>query len=206
MQGIYRIAMKIKVCGMKYADNIREVAKLSPDFMGFIFYSKSKRYVGEDFIIPEIHSSVKKVGVFVNDSIENIVKKVRTYKLDYVQLHGNESPEFCKSVRHTTEIVKAFGIDEQFDFSLLNQYENTCEYFLFDTRTNEYGGSGKKFDWKILERYNGKTPYFLSGGIDSAETGNTKPFAIDVNSKFETEPGVKDIAKLKKLKNELSCK
>ena len=203
--------MKLKVCGMKYTDNIREVAKLSPDFMGFIFYKDSKRFVGDDFVMPEISSAIKKVGVFVNDSIENIITNVRMYKLDYVQLHGNESPEFCKKVGEKARVIKAFGLpchserseESDFSFSFLNEYENYCEYFLFDTRTHVYGGTGKKFDWKILERYKGKTPFFLSGGIDSAETGNTNPFAIDVNSKFEIEPGLKDITKLKKLKDEL---
>ena len=201
---------------MKYSDNIREVAKLSPDFMGFIFYKDSKRFVGDDFVMPEISSEIKKVGVFVlgvgyfnnpaYDGIEIVMKEVKKHKLDYAQLHSDEVPEFCKDLSSQVKIIKAFGIDEDFDFNRLKAYESYCEYFLFDTRAHDYGGTGKKFDWKILERYKGKTPFFLSGGIDSAETGNTTPFAIDVNSKFEIEPGLKDITKLKKLKDELSGK
>ena len=208
--------MKLKTCGMKYADNIREVAKLSPDFMGFIFYKDSKRFVGHDFVVPEISSAIKKVGVFVlgvgyfnnpkYDGVEIVMKEVKKHKLDYAQLHSDEVPEFCKDLSSQVKIIKAFGIDEDFDFDRLKAYEPYCEYFLFDTRSHGYGGTGKKFDWKILDRYKGKTPFFLSGGIDSAETGNTNPFAIDVNSKFEIEPGLKDIHKLKKLKDELSGK
>ncbi|MFH1005376.1 MAG: phosphoribosylanthranilate isomerase [Bacteroidota bacterium] len=191
--------MKLKICGMKYADNIREVAKLSPDFMGFIFYPYSKRFVGYNFVMPEITFSIKKVGVFVNDSIENILNKVKKYKLDFVQLHGNESVEFCKRTGEKVKIIKAFGIDEQFNFSALNEYENCCEYFLLDTKTKEYGGSGKSFDKNFLKHYKSQKPFFLSGGIDLEEVSilNTSNlFAIDVNSKFEISPGVKDINKL----------
>jgi len=198
--------MKLKICGMKYADNIREVAKLSPDFMGFIFYEKSKRFVGKDFIIPEISSEIKRVGVFVNDSLENISEKVKKHKLDFVQLHGVESADFCKAISAKIKVIKAFGVDEQFDFSILKQYEPFFEYFLFDTKTELYGGSGQSFDKNILSNYKLSKPYFLSGGIDSANVGALNPFAIDVNSKFETEPGLKDINKLKLLKDELSGK
>lgn len=202
--------MKIKICGMKYTDNIREVSKLSPDFMGFIFYAQSKRYVGEDFQMPVIPSSIKKVGVFVNDSAENIFEKIKRFNLDYVQLHGDESVEFCKMVGEKAKVIKAFGIDERFDFLSLAGYESSCGYFLFDTKTNEYGGSGKSFDRNILRNYSSK-PYFLSGGIDLVEVSSIKsqvsrPLAIDVNSKFEIEPGIKDIHKLKKLIDEVRSK
>jgi phosphoribosylanthranilate isomerase len=203
--------LKLKICGMKYPDNIREVAQLAPDYMGFIFYQKSKRFVGADFVIPEISSSIKKVGVFVNDTIDNILVKVNKYKLDLVQLHGDESAEFCKTIRTTVPVIKAFGIDENFDFSLLNKYADSCDYFLFDTKTPEYGGSGTKFDWNILENYKGNKPFFLSGGIELESVkkiSNLKSqisnlYAIDVNSKFEIKPGLKDIDKLKTMKNEL---
>lgn len=196
--------LQVKICGMKYPDNIREVAKLFPDFMGFIFYPKSKRFVGNDFVLPELPSSVKRAGVFVNESEKNILDLVRKYKLDYVQLHGDESPEFCKSLSGKTKIIKAFGVEKGFDFSLLKDYEDYCEYFLFDTKTKEYGGSGVSFDKAILRKYTLQVPFFLSGGIDSDEvstlrTPNSQLFAIDVNSKFETELGLKDINKLKQL-------
>jgi len=196
---------------MKYADNIREVAKIYPGFMGFIFFSKSKRYVGEDFVMPEISSEIKKVGVFVNDSIENISAKANKHKLDFIQLHGDETSQFCRSVHKNVNVIKAFGIDDDFDFSVLKQYENCCEYFLFDTKSNEYGGSGKEFDRNILWNYKLSKPYFLSGGISIEEVRSQKPelrnaFALDVNSKFETKPGFKDLNKLKLLKDELSGK
>src|SRR3972149_4348722 len=196
--------MKLKICGMKYADNMMEVAKLSPDFMGFIFYSKSKRFVGNDFMIPEISFSIKKVGVFVNDTVENIFDKAEKYNLDFVQLHGDESAEFCSQLfqsfkfwKSSVRIIKALGINEQYDFSILNEYESSCKYFLFDTKTKEYSGSGKSIDRNILKNYKSSKPYFLSGGLESANVGDVTPFAIDVNSKFEIEPGLKDINKLK---------
>lgn len=194
--------MKLKVCGMKYADNIAEVAKLSPDYMGFIFYSKSKRFVGDDFTMPEIPASIKKVGVFVNESIENIEEKINKYKLDYVQLHGDESPEFCERISKSVKVIKAFGVDESFDFISLNKYENSCEYFLFDTKAAAYGGSGTSFDKSVLKKYHLSVPFFVSGGIGMEEIQNLRYqisnlYAVDVNSKFETEPGLKDINKLK---------
>jgi phosphoribosylanthranilate isomerase len=196
--------MKLKVCGMKYADNIKEVAELLPDYMGFIFYPLSKRFVNDDFEIPVIHTSIKKVGVFVNESEKNILEKVKKYKLNYVQLHGNESPDFCERLSGSIKIIKAFGVESGFDFPSLKEYENYCEYFLFDTKTEDYGGSGKSFDKSILKNYKLTKPYFVSGGIGLEETSqlrtyNLQPFAIDVNSKFEIEPGLKDISKLKLL-------
>jgi phosphoribosylanthranilate isomerase len=205
--------MKFKVCGMKYADNIFEVSKLSPDFMGFIFYPKSKRFVGEDFVMPEIPFSIKKVGVFVNESIENILEKTKKYKLDFVQLHGDDF-----KLLGSCKIIKAFGLpchseqsEESFSFNFLNDFANSCEYFLFDTKTVNYGGSGQSFDKSILQSYKLQKPFFISGGIDLAASAKLKkldpnPLALDVNSKFETEPAVKEINKLKILKYELSSK
>lgn len=200
--------MKLKICGMKYTDNIREVIKLNPDFMGFIFYPQSKRFVGENFIIPLIPLTIKKVGVFVNDSEENILQKVREHKLDYIQLHGDESTEICKNLTDSVKIIKAFGIDNSFDFSVLNDYFEFCDYFLFDTKIIHYGGSGKKFDRVILKKYSLQKQFFLSGGVGIDEISDIKNqipecFAIDVNSKFEIEPGIKDYNKLKHFKDEL---
>lgn len=202
--------MKIKVCGMKYSHNILEVATLVPDFIGLIFYPNSKRYVGENFVMPEISSEINKIGVFVNDTVENIFDKVKKYRLDYVQLHGEESTAFCQQVRERVKVIKAFSIDDQFDFYSLKKYEDVCEYFLFDTKTNDYGGSGKPFNRHLLSCYASK-PYFLSGGVDLEEILHPKfnslnVFAIDVNSRFEMEPGLKDINKLKKLFNALHGK
>ncbi len=204
--------MKLKICGMKYAGNIREVSGLSPDYMGFIFYPGSKRYVGPDFAMPELNPEINKVGVFVNESLENILAMVRKHGLDLVQLHGDEPAEFCGRVQEHVKVIKAFGLNEHFDFSCLEEYSSCCEYFLFDSKTSGYGGSGKSFDRNILKDYKLKKPFFLSGGIDANIASGLRTddpgglFGIDVNSKFESEPGLKDLHKLKLLKDELSGK
>jgi phosphoribosylanthranilate isomerase len=200
--------MKIKICGLKYKNNIEQVAYLRPDYMGFIFYDKSKRFVGEDFIMPVISSKIKKVGVFVNAKADYIIDKINKHKLDVIQLHGDEKPGFCKVMSHLITVIKSFGIDDSFDFKSIEPYKNCCDYFLFDTKTNEYGGSGKQFDWNIFKGYDNKIPFFLSGGIGLKELKSVSSFklkvhAVDVNSRFEIEPGLKDIGKLEKIfKNE----
>ena len=201
--------MNFKVCGLKHPENIKQTAELKPNYMGFIFYPQSKRFVGEDFIIPAIPSEIKKVGVFVNASATYIIDKIDQYKLDLIQLHGDEKPDFCEVFNHLIPVIKAFGIDESFDFKKLEAYKECCSYFLFDTKTTEYGGSGKSFDKKILEKYDNSIPFFLSGGLGLEEveklvSEKSKIYAIDVNSKFEIEPGLKDIKKLKQLADELS--
>lgn len=198
--------MKLKICGMKYPDNILEVGSLLPDYMGFIFWKKSARYFDE--IIPELLKSIKKVGVFVNASEDEILKKVKKYNLQAVQLHGDESVEFCSDLKEkidsTIEIIKVFSVNEDFDFSVLKPFESVCDYFLFDTKGKLPGGNGTTFDWKILENYPSTKPFFLSGGIGIDELEQVKQvlksnlplFAIDINSKFESEPGLKKIALL----------
>lgn len=201
--------MKLKVCGLKYKDNINEIIKLKVDYLGFIFYPKSKRFVGEDFVMPETPKQVLKIGVFVNADINYVIEKVNKYNLNGVQIHGDERAEYCKELNKKLNdviILKAFGIDEKFDFNSLKYYEQHCDYFLFDTKTKDYGGSGKQFNWEILKNYNNPTPYFISGGIGVNEYKDVKAnasllnyFAIDVNSKFEIEPGLKNIDKLKEI-------
>lgn len=204
--------MLLKICGLKDPENIKQVAALKPDFMGFIFYPKSKRFVGDDFVIPPISPEIKKVGVFVNANASFIIDKVDEHKLDLIQLHGDEKPEFCEVLNHIVPVIKAFGIDETFDFRILESYKNVCSYFLFDTKTKEYGGSGKQFDWTILEKYDNSLQFFLSGGIGLEEIqrlkiekledwkiGKLNIHVIDVNSKFEVKPGIKDIKELEKL-------
>ena len=198
--------MKFKICGMKYQDNIKSVADLQPDYLGFIFYEKSKRnFVNK---IPEISYEIKKTGVFVDASIEFILKKIKDHKLKAVQLHGYESPDFCKELfKKQIEIIKVFSVDDNFDFEVLNNYEGVCDYFLFDTKGKERGGNGIIFNWEILKKYPLKKPYFLSGGIGLNEVENLKVFlkskaskycyALDVNSKFEDKPGFKNIQNLK---------
>lgn len=203
---------------MKFSDNILEIEQLQPDFMGFIFYEKSPRFYSEE-AIPEINA-VKKVGVFVNASEGEIIEKTIKYGLDLVQLHGNESSDFCKDLKEIflknnleVEIIKAFSVDENFDFGALKTYEENTHYFLFDTKGKLYGGNGTVFNWQILKNYTLKKPYFLSGGIGISEINQLKTFlktpeskycfAIDINSKFETEPGLKDKIVLKEFKKAL---
>ncbi len=196
--------MKIKICGMKYPENILEVSQLLPDYLGFIFYEKSTRYF--DGEIPKIPDSIKKVGVFVNAKQDEILSKIKKYNLDLIQLHGNESPEYCQNLKQEKiKIIKVFSIDDNFDFSELNNYEKVCDYFLFDTKGKLHGGNGITFNWKILENYTSKKPFFLSGGIGLEEIKkinglNLPIFAIDVNSKFEIKPGLKNVQLLQKIK------
>lgn len=198
--------MKLKICGMKYQENILDVAALSPDYMGFIFYENSPRSI--DTYIPDIPKSIKKVGVFVNESLENVKKKAAQYNLNTVQLHGHEAPEFCRELKSKgLEIIKVFSIRNEFDFSRLSGYEPFIDFFLFDTKGPNPGGNGFCFNWSVLQEYNSNKPYFLSGGIGVEQLESLKKFknstaakqcyAIDINSKFELKPGLKDDIKLK---------
>mgnify|MGYP003630001749 CR=1 FL=1 len=207
--------IKLKICGMKYSENIQEIATLKPDYLGFIFWDKSSRKFDLKEL-PKLDSNVKKVGVFVDTSLEEIQTKIKTFQLDAIQLHGNESVEFCANLKNEkVEIIKAFSINNDFDFSELKAYENVVDYFLFDTKGKLPGGNGTTFDWQVLKNYNLQKPFFLSGGIGLTEISKTKEFldsdlsnycyAIDVNSRFETEPGLKnknELEKFKKLLNE----
>lgn len=204
--------------------NPEEVATLQPDYLGFIFWEPSSRYFSGE--MPSVPSSIKKVGVFVDASLEEVLEKVTQFQLDAVQLHGKESVQYCSALRHAElvsashvsetpkqvrgdllEIIKVFSIKDDFDFSILKDYEAVCDYFLFDTKGKLPGGNGYTFDWSILENYLSSKPFFLSGGIglDSKEklkdflnsNASENCFAIDVNSKFETAPGLKNIDDLK---------
>lgn len=196
--------MKIKVCGLKYPENIEAVAALEPDYMGFIFYGKSPRYMADlnDGVLQDLPSAIKKTGVFVNESAENIERLVKQYDLGAIQLHGDESPEFCAAFKNKATVIKAFGINEDFDFTHLKAYITNVDFFLFDTKTKEYGGSGKTFDWGILDQYKLDVPFFLSGGLgpdNIEEVKNIKHprfYGVDLNSRFEIEPGLKNIEKL----------
>ncbi|HEY9168574.1 MAG TPA: phosphoribosylanthranilate isomerase [Lutibacter sp.] len=199
--------MKIKVCGMRDKENISSLLALKPDYIGFIFYAQSKRFVAD---IPqiEIPSSVKKVGVFVDETIDKVVEKAMQYNLDFVQLHGNETPEFCAELStKNIKIIKAFSVDENFDFSAIKSFEKHISLFLFDTKGKNYGGNGIKFDWDLVQNYKGKTPFLLSGGISKNDAIEIKQFkhsaffGIDINSGFELEPGLKNINEIKKFKS-----
>ena len=205
---------KLKICGMKFQENILEVAALQPDYLGFIFYDKSARFF--DGEIPKLPKEIKKVGVFVNASLEYIRARIEKYDLQAVQLHGSESPEFCAVLQHQfseIEIIKVFSIKEEFDFKVLQAFENVCDYFLFDTKGKLPGGNGYTFNWEVLKNYSSTKPYFLSGGIgfDAVEKivnflkedASKYCYVIDVNSKFELEPGLKNSKTLKAFKNTL---
>lgn len=192
----------IKVCGMTDGDNIREVENLGVDLMGFIFYPKSPRRVKT---LPSyLPSNVKKVGVFVNVSPEEILVQDIRYHFDYVQLHGNESPQVCMKVKdYGLKVIKAFSISEKSDIDKVKDYAGICDYFVFDTKTVLVGGSGNTFDWTILDGYKENVPFLLSGGLSLENIDQIKAFSheslagYDLNSKFEIEPGIKDISKLK---------
>ncbi|MBU3009813.1 phosphoribosylanthranilate isomerase [Polaribacter vadi] len=226
--------MKLKVCGMKYVENIQQVAELNPDYLGFIFYDNSKRNF--EGIIPEFSNSIKKTGVFVNEYVEIVISLVEEYRLDAIQLHGDESVEYIIKLKrqlaenralfieenkqikkkknqhyiskNEVEIIKVFGIKDEFNFDVLQPYLDVVDFFLFDTKGKERGGNGTKFDWSVLEKYPYDKPFFLSGGIGPKDIEqiqivrktNLPIYALDVNSKFEMEPGRKKIEELKEFK------
>lgn len=201
--------MLIKVCGMREPDNIRRVAEAGADWMGFIFYARSPRFAGSlspDEISKEraVREPPVRVGVFVDATPEYMMEMGNKYALGYLQLHGNESPDTCYALqKRGYAVIKAFSIADKEDLKLTADYEGRADYFLFDTKCNGYGGSGKQFDWSVLTAYKGQTPFLLSGGInpDSVEVirnfHHPKLAGLDLNSGFETAPGLKDIEKLK---------
>lgn len=195
--------LKIKVCGMKFTANREAVEKLPVDWLGFIFYPQSKRFVGENPETRIFDSAKEKVGVFVNQNAFEIMALSKKYKLDWIQLHGNENPQTCRMLKmQGLKIIKVFSFDDDFDFETTVAYEKAASLFLFDTKTTLHGGSGKKFDWTLLEKYTGHTPFLLSGGIGPGDAeeilkiNHLKLTGIDVNSGFEDQPGVKNIEKL----------
>ncbi|MEP0368259.1 MAG: phosphoribosylanthranilate isomerase [Cyclobacteriaceae bacterium] len=201
--------MKLKVCGMREKENIEELLQLEPDFIGFIFYAKSPRFV-ENFEIPDVPTETKKVGVFVNEDESVILDCVEKYGLDYVQLHGNEPVELAESIKQKgVGVIKVFGVMDALPSAEIRPYEDAVDYFLFDTKTPAHGGSGQKFDWSILKSYDSTKPFFLSGGIDVSDIEEIKKMniekleVIDVNSRFEIAPGLKNIERVKALKSKL---
>lgn len=192
---------------MRDPSNIVDVMELLPDYMGFIFYKDSPRYVGEDFEMPAIPSSIQKTGVFVNEQTDRIIRTVSDYQLDLVQLHGNETVDQCKKLKDAgIEIVKAFSVDENFNFEAVDPYKNYVRFFLFDTKGKYYGGNASTFDWSLLKKYDQSVPFFLSGGISAESVKDTKQFsnlniyALDANSGVEASPGVKEVNKVQELK------
>lgn len=203
--------MKLKVCGMRSPDNILSLSALNPDYMGFIFWEPSGRFVSD--ATPPLPESIKKTGVFVDAPIDFIKKISQKHQLQALQLHGSESSEFCKKLKNQTqlELIKAFPVGSDFDFNILEAYETACDYFLLDAKGELPGGNGRQFDWSVLQSYPSKKPFFLSGGIGpddhvaiaSIISLNLPLYAIDINSKFENDIGLKDIERVRKFKAKL---
>lgn len=197
---------------MRDDDNILAVADVQPDYMGFIFYPQSPRFVGDDFqFLFQVPSSIKKVGVFVNASSEEMQRQVKRLRLDYLQLHGDESASQCEELKKSGfKVIKAFSVGDDFDFDVTKQYQPFVNFFLFDTKGKYYGGNARTFDWSILEKYDQKVPFFLSGGIspyNAADVEKLKDMnvhAVDVNSGVEINPGLKDVVKIDAIKKILN--
>jgi phosphoribosylanthranilate isomerase len=198
--------LKIKVCGMTDPVNAGMISELKVDYMGFIFYPGSKRYVGEnpdESLFRATPKYILRTGVFVDEGLHLLIDYALRYQLDLIQLHGNETPEYCRSLySNGLKIIKAFRADHDFDFHITDEYLDYCDFFLFDTDTEHGGGSGIKFDWGKLDEYHSGKPFFLSGGIcpGDAESilrlGHRDLFAVDINSCFEIRPGFKDVDKV----------
>jgi phosphoribosylanthranilate isomerase len=202
--------MIIKVCGMHQEENVFQLIQhASPDLMGLIFYEKSPRFVEQERVEPGFFKSlaVQKVGVFVNADLEYVLQKAEAYSLAFVQLHGDEDLDYVTRLRSSSpiKIVKVVRVGDEVDWQALRELEAVVDFFLFDTQTEKFGGSGKQFDWSILERYPFQKDFLLSGGVNSASLGTIQALAIkqphligvDINSKFENESGLKDINKIK---------
>lgn len=207
------MSLKIKICGMREPENITEVAALNPDFMGFIFYPSSPRYAGLTLNAETLHKispPIIKTGVFVNEDFSSIIRSVEKFFLDCVQLHGNETQDLCYRLKETgIRVIKTFSISAKHNFKDCSDFIACTDYFLFDTSTSVFGGSGNKFNWKELNKYDLDHPFFLSGGISPNdfnnlhEVGNPSFYGIDLNSRFEIKPGLKETAILKKFISEI---
>ena len=202
--------MRLKVCGMRELENISALSELDPNYIGFIFWSESSRFVNKK--TPPLDKKIIKTGVFVDATFDYILTKIKDHQLDAVQLHGQESCSYCKVIKdYGLKVIKSFSLKNTFDFNTLEDYENSCDYYLFDTKGKLPGGNGFTFDWKVLDKYPSQKPFFLSGGIGVDNLNEIKKLvktklpihAIDVNSKFETAPGNKNIELLKKFKKEI---
>lgn len=205
--------MKIKVCGITALDQLQQLQKLGVDYAGLIFYAGSKRFVGEKTKNDKAaikNSGIKKVGVFVNADIKTVIEAVDDYGLYAVQLHGDETNGFCTALMNKVKVIKVFRIADQKNIDeLIELYQKDCHYFLFDTDTASFGGSGNKFDWNILKNAKINKSFFLSGGIGPGDVEKINQFqhphffAVDINSKFEIEPGNKDMNKVQQFINAL---
>ena len=201
---------------MRNPENIQDVLTAAPNYLGYIFYPKSKRYVGENpnpDIFERMPASTQKVAVFVNEDLEKVRSICQNYHIEVAQFHGNESPEYCQQVRQSGLLVfKAFSVDQQFDFLQLEEYQDAVDFFLFDTKGKVPGGTGLKFDWEILKNYQLAVPFFLSGGIKPGDVDALRIFnhpqlvALDINSGFELEPALKNVTKVRTFINQIRNK
>jgi phosphoribosylanthranilate isomerase len=200
----------IKVCGMRDGENIRQVESLGIDMLGFIFYPKSPRFVEK---VPNyLPQKAKRVGVFVDETQDTVEMYAKRFELDYIQLHGHESPGYCRSLYNKgIKLIKAFPIANENDLEKagLQDYAPLCSFFLFDYKCEQHGGSGKQFDWQVLHQYQGNTPFLLSGGINEQSDRDLLAFhhpmlaGYDLNSRFEASPGLKDAGTINSLLNKL---
>ena len=195
---------------MKFTQNREQVEALGVDLLGYIFYAPSKRFVGDSPDAGLFQSDKPKVGVFVNENAFEILGLAKNFDFEYIQLHGRENPKTCGLLKNQgLKVIKAFPMDDDFKFATTTPFEENVDYFLFDTKTKQHGGSGKKFNWQLLENYTGNTPFFLSGGIGPDDAEEIKELnhsmlaGVDLNSGFEDEPGLKNIEKLRKFITEL---
>lgn len=200
--------MLVKVCGMRDPQNIEAIENMGANWMGFIFYTKSPRFVDtKPLYLP---TKAKRVGVFVNEATDTIRYISEQYQLDIVQLHGSETPDECAELQEAElTVMKALQVKDKFPTALSKSYQQACRYLLFDTQTKGYGGSGNKFDWHILADYHGDTPFLLSGGIsaDDAQSilkiNHPQLVGVDINSRFETQPGIKNVALVQQFINQI---
>lgn len=201
----------IKVCGLNTVSNLKEIASLDIHMVGLNFYAPSSRSVdldNEEFKKACSILQKDKVGVFVNASLDFVLNCIGQYGLSYVQLHGGESPEYCNVIMENSKVIKVFRVSDNFDFDSIQPYD-TCNLFLFDTYTSAFGGSGHTFDWELLSNYEGKTPFLLAGGISPNDSDKIYTFShtaflgVDINSKFEVSPGIKDVSKVMTFVTEL---
>ena len=197
--------MKIKICGMREPDNIRQVTNLHPDYMGFIFWSGSPRNACQldPAALATVPQTIRRVGVFVNETEEQVIRTAQRYRLDLVQLHGHESPEACRRINQIVPVIKALSVATRADIEQTQRYQECCSILLLDTKTSTYGGSGQQFDWSLLEHYTGRLPFLLSGGIGPQDAERLLSLShhallgFYLNRRFESAPGHKEYDRLK---------
>ena len=204
--------MLYKICGMRDKSNVEALSRLPIHMVGLNFYPSSKRYISEEDdrdAFDSLSDDISLVGVFVQEEFDIVSEYIDAYQLDYVQLHGGESKMYCDAIKDLAGVIKVFSVDDHFDFTETEEF-GSADYFLFDTKSMDYGGSGKKFNWDKLNEYKGETPFLLAGGIgpeDAQDILSLKQdrFAgVDLNSKFESSPAVKEINLIKEFITETS--